>query len=128
MILLDTCALLWLSMEQSSLSEAAIEAIKSNKGFLYVSSISAFEVAIKVKKKKLKLKTAPLEWFKLLVELHGLKELPVTSDILITSVQLPEHHKDPCDRMIIATAKLNNLALLTADKEIKRYRSIKTIW
>ncbi len=128
MILLDTCTLLWLVVEQDSLSSKAKSTITENKGFLFSSSISAFEIEMKVKKKKLKMGMNSLDWYRESLRLHGIKEISLTSEILVESVKLSDHHHDPCDRMIIATAKINNLSIITPDKLIKKYKMVKTIW
>ncbi len=128
MILLDTCTLLWLVGAQAEISEKALLAVKKNKGSLYVSAISAFEIGIKVKKKKLKLPKKVEDWFSLALQLHGIKELEITSDILISSVQLPLHHTDPADRIIIATASHYNLTILTPDDHMKKYSGINVVW
>ncbi len=59
MLLLDTCTLLWLVADQAHLTKKATDSILDNQGLIYVSAISAFEIAIKVKKKKLQLKKEP---------------------------------------------------------------------
>ena len=128
MILLDTCTLIWLVTDQEHLSIKAKSAISENRGFLYSSSISAFEIEMKVKKKKLIIKSKTVDWYKDSLKLHGIKGIPLIAEILVESVNLPDHHNDPCDRMIIATAKMNNLSIITPDQLIKKYRTVKTIW
>lgn len=128
MIILDTCSLLWLAADQRHLSETAIKIIESNKATLFVSSISAFEIAVKCRSGKLKLPLPAIEWFSQTVEFHGIREIPVTSDIAIISVQLPLHHNDPCDRIIIATASINNMGILTCDRLISQYKHVRVIW
>ena len=128
MILLDTCVLLWLVSDLEQLSEKAITTISKNKESIYVSAISAFEIAIKVEKKKLKLPKKAQEWFDLALRLHGIKELSITSDILIKSVQLQQHHADPADRIIIATASQHRLTLITPDEHIKKYHGVDVVW
>jgi PIN domain nuclease of toxin-antitoxin system len=128
MILLDTCALLWLVADQEKLSITARECIASYEGMIYVSAISAFEIAIKYQKKKLVLPIKPAEWFSLALTLHGIIELPVTSVYLVASAELPPHHQDPADRIIIATAQANQLEIITPDQYIKQYAGMRVIW
>ena len=113
MILLDTCALLWLTSDQEKFSAKAKETIKKNADALFVSSITAFEIAIKYRNGQLALKFPVLEWFSEALNFHGIKEVEVTGSIAISSVLLPQLHSDPCDRIIIATAQLNALKILT---------------
>lgn len=127
MILLDTCTLLWITHDHSKLTKKALDAI-ADASMIYVSSISALEIAIKSKQKKLKLQKKPQAWFELACQLHGFNEIPLNAEILTKSADLPDHHKDPFDRMIIATAKLHDLAIISADSLFKKYRQVKTVW
>ena len=102
MVLLDTCTLLWLVSDQRKLSKKAKEAVKQHSDSLFVSSISAFEIAIRSRQRKLELPMSPLEWFVRSLEFHGIHEIPVSSEIAANSVSLPPLHNDPCDRIIIA--------------------------
>jgi PIN domain nuclease of toxin-antitoxin system len=128
MLLLDTCALLWLAADQRSLSLNAKNAIKEHPQELFVSSISAFEIAVKSRSGKLKLPLPPQEWFSEAIKFHGIREIPVTSGVAIFSVQLPLLHNDPCDRIIIATAHLNSMHIVTGDTLLSRYDQAKVIW
>jgi PIN domain nuclease of toxin-antitoxin system len=128
MILLDTCALIWLAADQKELSEKAKDAIAANSTGLFVSSISAFEIALKSKRKKLELPMPALEWFGRILEFHGLKEVPLDSRIAAEAAQLPPLHNDPCDRFIIATALLNKMRIVTSDSLIQQYQDIKVVW
>lgn len=128
MILIDTCVLLWLVIDQKQLSEAAEEKIRANTNKICVSAISAFEIGLKAQKKLLKLPLPANKWFEKAVVLHGIEVVPITSEIAMLSTQLPNHHRDPADRMIIATAMINNYTILTPDEHIQRYPKIKVVW
>ncbi len=128
MILLDTCALLWLADDQSKLSAKAQQTIEKNSESLFVSAITAFEIAIKHRNKRLSLKLSPLNWFIEALNFHGIKEFPVTSNIAVSAVQLPLLHNDPCDRIIIATAEINAMKILTCDRLIAQYKNVEVIW
>ena len=71
MILLDTCALLWLAADQTRLSERAKEQIQNNADQLFVSAISAFEIGIKARKGKLILPMSAARWFEKAIDFHG---------------------------------------------------------
>jgi PIN domain nuclease of toxin-antitoxin system len=86
-----------------------------------VSSISAFEIALSHKKGKLELPCAPDKWYQDVLSHHDIIEIKLDSKIAIASTKLPDHHKDPCDRFIIATAILSNLPIITKDKLFERY-------
>jgi len=128
MVLLDTCALLWLASDQEKLSGRARNAIEKNADRLFASAITAFEIAIKNRNGKISLPLPPLDWFTEALEFHGVRELPVTSTVAILSVHLPAHHNDPCDRIIIATAQANSMTIITSDRLIAQYEEAKVVW
>lgn len=128
MLLLDTCSLLWLTNDQKKLSQNAILSIQKNTGNIFVSAMSAFEISVKCQKKKLTLPLPVMEWFSKAVEFHGLIELPITAKIAMFSTQLPKLHDDPIDRLLVATAIVHKLSLLTPDSHIRQYDSVQVIW
>ena len=119
-MILDTCALLWLARGDKKLSRAALKEI-NEAAAVYVSAISGFEIAMKVARGKLKLPGRPQEWFEKIVEHHGLAILPLELSDSIAAAELPPIHTDPCDRFIIATAKLRDLTVVTADEQFRKY-------
>lgn len=128
MILLDTCTLLWLAIEPDQLSEPARLALRKHSDRLYVSAISAFEIGQKHARGKLKLNLPPKRWFGRALELHGLNELSLDSNILLTATALPDRHRDPFDRILIASAKCHKMTLLTPDPLIRSYPGLKVLW
>ena len=128
MLLLDTCALLWLASGQSALSAKAEKAIEKNSHGLFVSAITAFEIAIKCRNGKLELPLPPLDWFLETLDFHGVHEISITSNIAVSAVQLPPLHNDPCDRIIIATSQLNALKIVTCDRLIAQYKNVEVLW
>jgi PIN domain nuclease of toxin-antitoxin system len=119
-MILDTCALLWLASGDKKLSRAALKEINAAAA-VYVSAISGFEIAIKVARGKLKLPHPPQEWFEKVVGHHGLVVLSLELNVCITAAQLPPIHNDPCDRFIIAAAKLHDLTVVTGDEQFEKY-------
>ena len=128
MVLLDTCVLLWLAADQKKLSVKAKKAIEENADALFVSAVSAFEIAVKSRNHKMSLPLPAAEWFAQAVDFHGLTEIPVTGAIAASSVELPALHNDPCDRIIIATAQLHTMHILTCDQLICQYKQARVIW
>jgi PIN domain nuclease of toxin-antitoxin system len=120
LMLLDTCALLWLAEGGKELSAAARAQIESST-VVYVSAISAFEIGLKHRAGKLALPVPPGAWFRRLVEHHGLAVLPLDWDVCLAATELPPLHRDPCDPFIIATAKLRRLPVVTADPRFRDY-------
>ena len=119
-MILDTCALLWLAAGDKNLSRSVLKEINAAAA-VYVSAISGFEIGIKAVKGKLKLPHQPQEWFEKVVKHHGLAVLPLELDVCIAASQLPPLHNDPCDRFIIAAAKLHDLRVVTHDEQFEKY-------
>jgi PIN domain nuclease of toxin-antitoxin system len=119
-VILDTCALLWLAQGRGELSEAALQGIDAAP-VVYISAISGFEIGIKVQKGKLELPARPADWFTAVLEHHNLEVLPLALEVCIRSTALPAIHTDPCDRMIIATAQVHHMPVVTTDPIFARY-------
>jgi len=119
-MILDTCALLWLASGDKNLSRAARKEI-NRAAAVFVSSISGFEIAIKAAKGKLKLPAPPQVWIEKVIEHHGLTILPLELSHCMTAAALPPIHNDPCDRFIIAAAKLGEFTVVTSDERFHEY-------
>ncbi len=119
-LLLDTCALLWLACDDPALSENARSRIEDAQ-VLYVSPVTAWEIAVKALKGKIELPLSPREWFDRAVKLYEITVLKLTADDMLKSAELPWLHKDPADRFIIATALKNAFTVVTADGNFARY-------
>ena len=128
MILLDTCTLLWLALDQSHLSAGATACLRKNAGRLYVSPLTAFEIGQKAAAGKLALELSPAHWFSRALELHGLRECAFTSAIALRASALPRLHADPFDRILVATAQHDAFTLLTPDPKIRAYPDLLTVW
>ena len=128
MILLDTYTLNGVVSEPSRLSDAARQLIEDGGNELHVSAISAWEIAMAVQKKRLTLSMEPRSWFEGALVAKGLRCVDVSWQIALLSSELPMHHADPADRIILATAVLHNLILLTPDQDIHRYTQARVIW
>lgn len=124
-LLLDTCALLWLASDNRALSEKTRSMIE-NAQILYVSPVTAWEIAVKVSKGKIQLPMSPREWFDGVVKLYDITVLKLTADDMLRSAELPWLHKDPSDRFIIATALKNGFTVVTSDGNFEKY-GVKTI-
>ena len=128
MILLDTCTLLWLVADPSKLSDPAKEVLSKEDEPLFISAITAFEIGLKHRKGRLSLPMEADVWYERALAFHGLGEIQVSGKIAARSTMLPELHADPCDRIIVATAQLQNLTILTPDDLIKAYPDTKVVW
>jgi PIN domain nuclease of toxin-antitoxin system len=119
-MVLDTCALLWLSEGSSQLSKNARRRLAAAP-LVYVSAISAFEVGLKHRSGKLSLPVPPAEWFGAVVKHHALTVHGLDWEICIAATSLPAIHKDPCDRFIIATARRLAMPVVTSDPNFAAY-------
>lgn len=127
-VLLDTCALLWMVGDPTRLSVRARAVLESTETDAYISAISGFEISIKHRKGKLELPLAPREWLAQAFAAYSLRELPITLDISALAPEVAVPHADPCDRMIIATAQLHGIPVMTSDHLISVCRDIEIIW
>lgn len=131
MIVLDTHALIWWVSGDSALSKKAKTAINRERenGELVISSISAWEIAMLVKNGRLKLTMEVEAWLSTVASIERTRFIPVDTDIALKAVSLPgEFHKDPADRMIVATARKLAAPVITKDEKIQAYAHVKTIW
>ncbi|WP_257828131.1 type II toxin-antitoxin system VapC family toxin [Burkholderia glumae] len=131
MIVLDTHALVWWVSGDSTLSKKAKAAIERELvgGDILISSISAWEVAMLVEREKLVLSMDVASWLATVSEIEAVRFVPVDAEIAVKSVELPgDFHKDPADRMIVATARKFSVPLVTKDEKIRAYAHVKTIW
>jgi PIN domain nuclease of toxin-antitoxin system len=128
MLLLDTCALLMLAGRREDIPDKVIKKLTAQADELFVSTISSFEIVLKNRLGKLGLPMAAEEWYRKAVEGYAIEEIPVSSTIAMKSASLPFLHKDPCDRIIIATALEHRMPIITADQIIPQYPGIKVIW
>lgn len=122
-LLLDTHIWIWLMNGDPILSARSRALIDTShrEGCLFVSAISTWEVAMLEKKKRIVLNQPCIEWVKTSLK-HGIQLLPLTPEIAVESCHLPDYDAgDPADRMIIATARMESLQLLTCDERIIAY-------
>ena len=119
-LLLDTCAVIWLASGSDLISKRTRQFI-DEASIVYVSPISMWEIARKERKGTLVLPLPPKEWFDRVIEQHDLSVLPLTPETMFHAAGLPDIHKDPADRFIIAAALLEKLPVITADANFPRY-------
>ena len=131
MIVLDTHAWIWWVSNPVCLSETAkgiIDEAVTEKN-IFISSISAWEVATLVSRGRLKLTISAADWVAASEALPFFAFVPVSNSIALKSVQLPGAlHNDPADRIIIATAVSLGAVLVTKDEKIRNYPHVKTAW
>lgn len=126
-ILLDTCTFLWLIAGSRQLSSSARRAFRSVENELFLSAASAWEIALKYSAGRLKLADPPALLVPKERERHGIEELAVTEADALNAGRLPELHRDPFDRLLVAQALARGLQILTPDELIVRY-PVQTVW
>ncbi|MCI0432117.1 MAG: type II toxin-antitoxin system VapC family toxin [Gemmatimonadetes bacterium] len=131
MIVLDTHSWVWWANDSADLSRPARKQIEAalREDRLLVSSISVWEVALLVERGRLQLAIAVDEWVARTERVPGLRFVPVNNAIALRSRQLPGRlHKDPADRIIVATALSHGATVVTRDDRIRGYEHVRSIW
>ena len=118
--LIDTHILLWLMLEPNKLSKKVKSTLKNFDNELFVSKISLWEIAIKMKIGKLDIKMNFDDIFDIL-ENNDLKLLDLSNKHIAKTLLFDLHHRDPFDRMLIAQAKTENMTIITKDKSFSKY-------
>jgi PIN domain nuclease of toxin-antitoxin system len=130
LILLDTHVVVWLAFDQSQISRKARTAIEEARALgngLAISDVTLLEAATLASRGRIHLGIS-LESFLEEVETHFVV-LPITSRACARAMGFPATYpKDPADRIIGATALVEGLSLITADREIRRSKIVQTIW
>ncbi len=116
-LLLDTHVLLWWQGDFERIGPEALGAIENTDNIIWVSAATVWEISIKRALGKL---TLPDEWYESMRE-DDFRELPITWPAAKLAGELPKHHADPFDRMLIAQAAQNDLTLVTHDEIIRSY-------
>jgi PIN domain nuclease of toxin-antitoxin system len=122
--LLDTHTWIWLALDRGKIRVSA-DVVLREAGYrsdLCVSAISLFEVANLVDRKRIDLKMPLQDWFRINFSASALAIMPVTPEIAVASMSLPQDfHRDPNDRLIASTAIAHNLILCTHDESLIRF-------
>jgi PIN domain nuclease of toxin-antitoxin system len=125
--LLDTGVLIHNLIAQSKLNRRALELLADDSSELYLSAASSWEITIKAGTGKLVLPERPSEFVIRAIRLMSLQPLDITHSHVAALERLPNYHRDPFDRMLIAQARAEGLVLLTADHNFEKY-PVKTFW
>jgi PIN domain nuclease of toxin-antitoxin system len=125
--LLDTSVFLWSAGAPEKLNKQATSLLSSKASELYLSAASSWEIAIKFALGSLTLLTPPSELIPHAMRALTLRSLDITHFHALAAGELPRHHRDPFDRMLIAQARSETMVLLTADSTFTRY-DVETIF
>ena len=124
--LIDTHVIIWLAKNSHEVPRRIKELIEQPENEIYICSVSLWEIAIKVSLGKLDLEL-PLDKLLFDIKNAGFHTLQVEDEYLSQLQELPYIHKDPFDRLIISTALVEDLVLITIDENIQKY-DIPWVW
>jgi PIN domain nuclease of toxin-antitoxin system len=120
-VLLDTCTFLWIAVDAPQLSDRARQIFRDTANEIYLSTVSAWEMAVKHALGRLPV-PHPLETYvPSLRERHAIEPLPLTEEVALHLSRLPPLHRDPFDRMLVCQAIVEGMVLLTPDTSITQY-------
>ncbi len=124
-LLLDTHAWIWLMEDSSELETSLVDRIDlaAQNHRLFVSAISVWEVATLASKGRLRFPLPVADWVESALSQPGLRLLPLHPRISLESANLPNFHGDPADRILVASARLEKLKLITRDRRILEWAS-----
>lgn len=126
-LLIDTHALIWFCEGNPALSSAARATMEDGSGERYISHATPWEMAIKLALGKLQLQMDFDRMFPGVLEANGFKALSPSFEHYSALVQLPRHHGDPFDRLIIAQAQVEGLTIITGDPQFGAY-GVPLLW
>ncbi len=125
--LLDTNVFLWSNGAPEKLNRQAITALSAGSAEVYLSAASSWEIAIKFALRSLRLPSPPSQFIPHAMRVMALRSLDITHFHSLAAGELPRHHRDPFDRMLIAQARSETMVLLTADTAFKKYE-VETVF
>ncbi len=120
-LLLDTHSWLWMVGDSGRLAPSSRELLRDQANDLYLSAASAWEIAIKYATGKLRLPQPPAGLITQWMAEVRMGALPVLHVHALRAGELPPHHRDPFDRLLIAQAQIEGLTVLTADRVFAKY-------
>lgn len=125
--LLDIHTFLWWIIDNPHLSSRVRDIMSNSSNELFLSAASCWEIAVKAKIGRIKLPDKPQVFVSEQMALNMIQGLPIQISHALHVFNLPHHHRDPFDRIIIAQAQLEKLPVLTSDSLISKYK-VKIIW
>jgi PIN domain nuclease of toxin-antitoxin system len=120
-VLLDTDVAIWMAADPQHMRPEAVDLVLADSTVLVLSAVSPWEIAIKWRLGKLKLPEHPREWAARLAGEFGVEALPVSRVHAVGVADLPDHHGDPFDRLLIAQAQVEQIPILTGDRAFRAY-------
>ena len=126
-VLVDTHTFLWALLKDHRLSATAKQVLTSKEHELYFSLVSLWEIAVKMKIRKLNTVGSSVTYIRDEMAEYGMELLPIRYEHILELERLPLHHSEPFDRLLIAQAVAESLPILTHDEKFPLY-PVKLIW
>jgi len=126
-ILLDTHTFLWWITDDPRLSAQARKVIRDKRNELLFSAASGWEIAIKARLGRLQLPDDLEQFIVAQLSINTMSVLPIQLNHALHVYTLPDHHRDPFDRMLVAQSQVEELPIVTADPQVSAY-DVRTIW
>ncbi len=128
-LLLDTCAFIWSIAHAEQLSAKAAAILSAEETVVHFSPITCAEIACLCEKGKLTLDTHWKTWFDRYSEMNMWTGIDISVPIIQEAYALPGvFHADPADRIIVGTARVMQMPIVTADRKLIQYPFVETIW
>ena len=126
-LLLGTHAFIWSYDEQHKLSKRALQEMSNTSNTLFLSVASIWEIQIKIQTGKFKFKDPIADVIAEQQQINGIQILPIQLAHALHLENLPFHHKDPFDRLLISQAIVENMTLVSADADFAKYQ-VNLLW
>ncbi len=126
-LLFDTHTFIWWDSEPNKLSSKALELLSNSANMKFLSIVSIWEIQIKHQLGKLSLILPLKDIIDEQINNHNISILPIATDHILGLNNLPLHHKDPFDRLLISQAKIEDTTLVSCDSVFQNY-SVKVDW
>ena len=126
-VLLDTQVWLWMRNAPTRLSAKTRRILTNERNELVLSAVTPWEIAIKVSLGKLKVPCSVEEFVSTRAAATRVTPLPITQVHAIASTELPLHHRDPFDRVLVAQSRLEGIPLVSNDEVFERY-DVEVLW
>ena len=128
-LLLDTCCIIWAISQPAAISQTAKTLLSAEDSEIHVSVISVAEIACAVERGRIVIDRHWKKWFRHYVSLNDWQVDSIDLEIMEEAYSLPDtFHADPADRIIIATSRIKNFTILTADQKILSYPHVNATW
>ena len=126
-ILLDTFPFIWLTSEPLKLSSRSKEILSNQGNEFFLSDASVLEICLKYNDGSLEMPMTPRRWIKQQSKIWNIKSLGITREYCLRLAEIPYHHDDAIDRILVATAITEDMFILSSEEDIKKY-PVSILW